>query len=138
VPSYDLLLKLLLKHKSHSHSSFSSELLLIITLTNISSITRTGQTKHIKNKAEVITVTEVFEEALKATVTLKTIAVSGEAKAVADMTYLHIRKSVTFVTSQVAGQRNTHLKSGSKHTTSLANILLIFIRHPRPYTTRAF
>jgi hypothetical protein len=138
VLSYDLLLKLLLKHKSHSHSSFLSELLLIITLTNINTITRTKQTKHIKDKAEVITVAEVSGEALEATVTLEAIAVSEEAEAVADITHLHVRKSVISVTSQVAGQRNTLLKNESKHTTSLVNILLVFIRHLRPYTTRAF
>jgi hypothetical protein len=136
VLSYDLLLKLLLKHKSHSHSSFLPELLLIITLTNISTITRTKQTKHIKDKAEVITVAEVSGEALEATVTLEAIAVSEEAEAVADITHLHVRKSVTSVTSQVAGQRNTLLKNESKYTTSLVNILLVFIRHSRPYITR--
>jgi hypothetical protein len=59
VPSYNLLSELLLKHKSHSHSSFLPELLLMITPTNTSSITITKQTKHIKDKAEVITITEV-------------------------------------------------------------------------------
>jgi hypothetical protein len=103
VPSYDLLSELPLKHKSHSYSSFLLELLLIITLTNTSNITRTRQTKHIKDKTEVITVTEVFKKALKVIVTLKAVAVSGKTKAVADMTYLYIRRSVIFVTSQVAG-----------------------------------
>jgi hypothetical protein len=56
VPSYDLLSELLLRHRSHNNSL--PELLLMITLTNISSITRTGQTEHIKNKA--ITVAEAL------------------------------------------------------------------------------
>jgi hypothetical protein len=44
--------------------------------------------------------TEVFEEALKATVALEAIAVSGEAEAVTDISYyLYVRKSVIFVTS---------------------------------------
>jgi hypothetical protein len=110
----------------------------MITLTNTSSITRTGRTKHIKDEAEVITVAEVSGEALEATVTSEAVAVSGEAEAVTDMTYLHVRKSVTSVISQVAGQQNTLLKSRSKHTTSSANTPLVFIRHLRPYTTRAF
>jgi hypothetical protein len=76
MPSYDLLLKLLLRHKSHNNSL--SKLLLIITLTNISSITRTGQTKHIKDKAKAITVAEVFGKVLKAAVTLEIITVSEE------------------------------------------------------------
>jgi hypothetical protein len=99
VPSYDLLSELLLKHKSHSHSSFLPELLFTITLTNISTITKTKQTEHIKDKAEVITVAEVSGEALEATVTSEAIAVSEEAEAVADITYLHVRKSVISVTS---------------------------------------
>jgi hypothetical protein len=108
-------------------------------LINTSNITRTGQTKHIKDKAEAITVTEVSGEASEATVALEAVAVSGEVEAVADMTYyLHVRRSVISVTSQVAGQQNTLLKSGNKHMTSLANIPLVFIRHSRPYITRAF
>jgi hypothetical protein len=76
VPSYDLLLKLPLGHKSHNNSL--PELLLIITPTNTSSITRTGQTKHIKDKAEAITVAEVFREGSEAAVTLEAVTVSGE------------------------------------------------------------
>jgi hypothetical protein len=69
-------------------------------LINTSNITRTGQTKHIKNKAEAITVAEVSGKALKATVALEAVAVSEEVKAVADIScYLHIRRNVTFVTS---------------------------------------
>jgi hypothetical protein len=76
VPSYDLLLELLLRHRSHNNSL--SELLFTITLTNTSSITRTGQTEHIKDEAEAITMTEVFREVLEAAVTLKAVTVSGE------------------------------------------------------------
>jgi hypothetical protein len=98
-------LKLLLEHKSHNHSNSLSELLsYIITLINISNITRTEQTKHIKNKAKVTTVAEVSGKALEATVALEAVAVSEEAEAVANISYyLHIRKSATFVTSQVTG-----------------------------------
>jgi hypothetical protein len=140
VPSYDLLSELPLKHKSHSHSSSLPELLpCIITLINISNITRTRQTEHIEDKAEATTVTEVSREALEATVASEAIAVSREAEAVADMShYLHVRRSVTSVTSQVAGQQSTLLKSRNKYMTSSVNILLVFIRHPRPYITRAF
>jgi hypothetical protein len=73
VPSYDLLSELPLKHRSHNNSLL--ELLLIITLTNTSSITRTKQTEHIKDKAKAITVTEVFRKVSKATVTLKAVTV---------------------------------------------------------------
>jgi hypothetical protein len=76
VPSYNLLLELLLRHRSYNNSL--PELLLIITLTNTSSITRTEQTKYIKDKAEAITVAEVFREVLKAAVTLEAITVSRE------------------------------------------------------------
>jgi hypothetical protein len=76
VPSYDLLLELLLGHKSYNNSL--PELLLTITLTNTSSITRTRQTEHMKDKAEAITVAEVFREVLEAAVTSKAITVSGE------------------------------------------------------------
>jgi hypothetical protein len=87
VPSYNLLSELLLKHKSHSYSSSLSELLLyIITLINTSNIIRTRQTEHIKDKAEVITVTEVSGEALEATVALEAITVSEEVKTIADIT----------------------------------------------------
>jgi hypothetical protein len=101
VPSYNLLSKLLLKHKSHSHSSFLSELLsYIITLTNTNNITRIKQTKHIKNKAKAIIKAEVFKKALEITVTLKAIAVFAKVKAITNITYyLHIRKSVIFVIS---------------------------------------
>jgi hypothetical protein len=110
-----------------------------MTLTNTSSITRIGQTKHIEDKAEAITRAEVSREASEAAVASEAVAVSAEVKAVADMThYLHVRRSVISVTSQVAGQQNTLLKSGNKHMTSSANIPLVFIRHLRPYITRAF
>jgi hypothetical protein len=69
-------------------------------LININNITRTRQTKYIKNKAEVTTVTEVSREALEATVASEAVAVSKEAETVADMSYyLHVRRSVIFVTS---------------------------------------
>jgi hypothetical protein len=68
-------------------------------LTNISNIIRTGQIKHINNKAEIIIITEVFRKALKAIVTLKVITVSEEAKAIINITYLYVKKSVIFVTS---------------------------------------
>jgi hypothetical protein len=74
VPSYDLLSELPLRHRSHNNSLL--ELLLIITLTNTSSITRTRQTKHIKDKAKAITVTEVFKEVSEAIITLEVITVS--------------------------------------------------------------
>jgi hypothetical protein len=49
-------------------------------------------------------VAEVFRKALKATVVLEAIAVSREAKAVTDISYyLHVKRSVIFITSQVAG-----------------------------------
>jgi hypothetical protein len=105
MPSYNLLLKLLLKHKSHSHSSSLPELLpCIITLINTSNITRTKQTKHIKNKTKATTVTEVFKEALEAIIALKAVAVSKEAKAVTNISYyLYVRRSATSITSQIAG-----------------------------------
>jgi hypothetical protein len=100
VPSYNLLLKLLLKHKSHSRSSSLSKLLLIITLTNTSSIIRIKQTKHIKDKIKVITRAEVFKEASKATIASKAVAVSAEVKTVTDITYyLHVKRSIIFITS---------------------------------------
>jgi hypothetical protein len=103
VLSYNLLLKLLLKHKSYNHSSFLSKLLFIITLTNISNITRIRQTEHIKNKTKAIIRAEVFKEALEAAVTLEVIAVFKEVKTVTNISYyLHVRKSVTYITSQVA------------------------------------
>jgi hypothetical protein len=100
VPSYDLLLKLLLKHKSYSHSSSLPKLLLIIILTNISSITRSGQTKHIKDKVKAIIKAEVSKKALKAVIASEAVMVSAEVKTVTDIIYyLHVRRSVTFVTS---------------------------------------
>jgi hypothetical protein len=98
VPSYDLLSELPLKHRSHNNSL--PELLLTITLTNISSITRTGQTEHIEDKAEAITVAEVFKKALEAVVTLEAVTVSREVAAIADMSYyLYNRRSVIFITN---------------------------------------
>jgi hypothetical protein len=83
VPSYDLLSELLLRHRSHNNSL--PELLLIITLTNTSSIIRTRQTEHIKDN--VITVAEVFKEVSEAAVTSEAVTVSREVKAIADMIY---------------------------------------------------
>jgi hypothetical protein len=87
MPSYNLLSKLLLRQKSHKHSGFLSELLLIITLTNISNIIRTEQTKHIKDKTETITVTEGFKKALGIVVTLKVITVFKKVKTAANIIY---------------------------------------------------
>jgi hypothetical protein len=75
----------LLRHRSYNYSSSLLELLLIITLTNISSITRTGQTKHIKNKA--ITVAKAFKEVLKAIVTLEVVTFFREIKTAANIIY---------------------------------------------------
>jgi hypothetical protein len=100
VSSYDLLSELLLEHKSYNRSSSLPKLLPTITLINTSSITRIGQTKHIKDKIEVIIKAEVSKKALKAVIALETVAVSVKAKAIANITYyLHVRKSVIFVTS---------------------------------------
>jgi hypothetical protein len=101
VLSYDLLSKLLLKHKSHSHNSSLPELLpYTITLINTSNITRTRQTKHIKDKAKATTVAEVFKKASEATVASEAVAVFKEAKAVTNISYyLHVRRSVIFITS---------------------------------------
>jgi hypothetical protein len=101
MPSYNLLSELLLKHKSHNYNSSLLKLLsYIITLINTNNITRTKQTKHIKNKAKVTIITEVFKKALKVTVALKTITVFKKIKTVTDITYyLHVKKSVTFITS---------------------------------------
>jgi hypothetical protein len=85
VPSYDLLSKLLLRHRSHNHSSSLLKLLLTITLTNTSSITRTGQTEHIKDKA--ITVAEALKEVSEAAVTSEAVTVSGKVKTAADIIY---------------------------------------------------
>jgi hypothetical protein len=106
---------------------------------NTSNMTRTGQTEHMEDEAEATTVAEVSGEASEATVALEAVAVSGEAEAVADIShYLHVKRSATSATSQVAGQQSTLLKSENKHMTSLVNIPLVFIRHPRPHITRAF
>jgi hypothetical protein len=86
VPSYNLLSKLPLRHRSYNHSSSLLELLSIITPANTNSITRTGQTKHIKDKAKAITIAEVFREISEAAVTSKTVTVFKEEKA-ADMIY---------------------------------------------------
>jgi hypothetical protein len=83
-------------------------------------------------------VAKASKEALKAIVTLETVAVFKEAKTVANITYLHVKRNIIFITSQVAGQQNTLLKNKNKHITSLANILLIFIKHLQLYITRAF
>jgi hypothetical protein len=101
MPSYNLLSELLLKHKSYSHSSSLPELLpYTITLINISNITRTKQTKHIKNKAKTTTVAEVSGKALEVTVDLKAVTVSEEAETVTNISYyLHVKKSVISVTS---------------------------------------
>jgi hypothetical protein len=82
VLSYDLLSELSLKHKSYNNSL--PELLFTITPTNISSITKTGQTKHIEDEA--ITVAEVFGEVSEA-VTSEAVTVFREAKATADIIY---------------------------------------------------
>jgi hypothetical protein len=48
-------------------------------------------------------VTEVFREALEATVALEAVTVSKETKAIADISYyLYIKRSIISVTSQVA------------------------------------
>jgi hypothetical protein len=102
VLSYNLLSKLLLKHRSYNYNNSLLKLLLIISLTNISSIIRTKQTKHIKDKAKAITVTEVFRKALEAAVTSKAIIVSREVTVVVNISYyLHNKRSVIFVTNQV-------------------------------------
>jgi hypothetical protein len=98
VPSYNLLSKLPLRHRSHNNSL--PELLLTIILTNTSSIIRTRQTKHIKDKAEAITVAEVFKKASKAAVTLEAVTVSKKVVTVANISYyLHNRRSVIFATN---------------------------------------
>jgi hypothetical protein len=100
VLSYNLLSELLLEHKSYNHNNSLLELLLIISLTNTSSITRTRQTKHIKNKAKAIIIAEVFKEALKATITLEAVMVSGEVTIITNISYyLHDKRSVTFITN---------------------------------------
>jgi hypothetical protein len=119
VPSYDLLSELPLGHRSHNHSSSLSELLPTITLTNTSSITRTGQTEHIEN--EVITMAEALEEVSEAAVTSEAVTVPGKVEAAADMIYRHVRRSATFVISQAAGQQSTLLKNARKHTRGFVN-----------------
>jgi hypothetical protein len=44
-------------------------------------------------------VTKVFREALEATVTLKAIAASEEAKTIANITYLYIKRNIIFIIS---------------------------------------
>jgi hypothetical protein len=108
-------------------------------LTNISSITRIEQTKHIKDKTEAITGAEVSRKASETAVASEAVAVFAEVKTVANIThYLHVKRSVISVTSQVAGQQSTLLKNGNKYMTSLVNILLVFIRHSQLYIIRAF
>jgi hypothetical protein len=85
VPSYDLLSKLPLRRRSYNN--FLPELLLIITLTNTSNITRTGQTEHIEDKAKAITVAEVFKEVLEAVVTSEAVTVFKEVQAATDIIY---------------------------------------------------
>jgi hypothetical protein len=93
----------------------------------------------MKDEVKAITRAEVSEEALEAIVASEAVAVFGEVEVITDITYyLYVRRSVIFVTSQVAGQQSTLLKNGNKHMTSSVNILLVFIRHPRLYITRAF
>jgi hypothetical protein len=100
VPSYDLLSELLLKHRNYNYNNSLLELLLIITLTNISNITRTKQTEHIKDKAKTIIITEVFRKVSKAAITLKTVTVSKKILIVTDISYyLHNKKSVIFITN---------------------------------------
>jgi hypothetical protein len=100
MPSYNLLSELSLEHKSHNYSSSLPKLLFcIITLINISNITRTKRTEHINNKAEAIIIAEVFGEALEATVTSKVVAVSKEAEVVTNITYLYVKRNVISITS---------------------------------------
>jgi hypothetical protein len=84
-------------------------------------------------------VTEVSRKALEAVVTSEIIAVFKEVKTITNITYyLHVKRSVIFITSQVAGQQSTLLKSRNKYIISLVNILLIFIKHSQLYIIRAF
>jgi hypothetical protein len=87
MPSYDLLSELPLKHKSHNYSSSLPKLLLIITLTNISNITRIRQTKHIKDKAKAIIVTKVFKKISEAIVTLEAVTVFKKVKTIVNIIY---------------------------------------------------
>jgi hypothetical protein len=50
-------------------------------------MTRTGQTEHMEDEAEAITVAEVFGEVSEAAVTSEAVTVSGEVQAAADMIY---------------------------------------------------
>jgi hypothetical protein len=47
-------------------------------------------------------VTEVSEKALKITITSEVITVFKETKAVTNITYLYVKRSVIFINSQVA------------------------------------
>jgi hypothetical protein len=94
----------------------------------------------MKDEAEAITVVEVSGEVSEAAaaVTSEAVTVSREVKAVVDIShYLHVRRSVTSVINQVAGQQNTLLKSESKRTTNSVNTLPVFIKNPQSYTTKA-
>jgi hypothetical protein len=54
----------------------------------------------MKDKAEATTVAEVSRKALEAIIALEAVTVFREAEAVADISYyLHVKKSVTSVTS---------------------------------------
>jgi hypothetical protein len=56
-------------------------------------MTRIRQTKHIKDKIKAITRAEVSKKASEAAVASETVAVSVEAKTIANMTYyLHVKK----------------------------------------------
>jgi hypothetical protein len=69
----------------------------MITLIN-TNITRTKQTKHIKDKAKAITVTEVFKKILEAIIALEAVTVFKEIKAITDISrYLYVRKSDIFI-----------------------------------------
>jgi hypothetical protein len=57
----------------------------MITLTNTSNMTRTGQTEHMEDKA--ITVAEALGEVSEAAVTSEAVTVSGKVEAAADMIY---------------------------------------------------
>jgi hypothetical protein len=54
-------------------------------LTNISSITRTGQTEHIKDEA--ITVAKALREVSEVAVTSETVTVSGKVKTAVNIIY---------------------------------------------------
>jgi hypothetical protein len=83
-------------------------------------------------------VAEVSREFLKAAVSSEAVTVSREIKTITNISYyLHVKRTVTSATNQVTSQQNTHLKSKSKRTTNSINTLLIFIKNPQLYTTRA-